>query len=259
MEAEAPDCEITGRTLSSSSVPILSPAIMNLNSKKLVWTSFKEITKELASKIFSFREKNGVFVNKEELLKAGVPQDVYMKIKDQLECNRLEMPQMTTTQYRTENLATIRALEEKSGCNFHVGHIVAKANGGANHPHNYIPLPADTNMKLQHRHDDLMFVLAGKERMDKAILISRMMNGFHLTVEEGEQQRLVAKKQLQDQLELKKSRQNALKEAKRAKELLQDETDAGPDYPAELDLKKAQVDQGYCEYVIGIWNELAEV
>jgi len=259
LEAEVPDCEITGRTVSNLSVPILSPAIMNLNSKKLVLTSIKEITMELASKIFSFREKNGVFVNNKELLKAGVPPNVYDEIKHLFVCNLPEMSQMDTTEYRKLNLDTILGLEERHKCKFHVGHIVAHKNGGSKHPDNYDLLPGITNMKLQHRHDDLMFMLAGKERTAKAVLISRMMNGYPLTVEEAEQHRLEAIKQLEGQMELKKSRQKALKEAKRAKELLKDETDAGLDYPAELDLEKARVDQGYCEYLIGIWNELAEV
>ena len=232
---------------------------MNLNSKKLVLTSIKEITMELASKILSFREKNGVFVNNKELLKVGVPPDVYDKIKDQFVCDLLKMPLMDTAQYRKQNLGTILGLEESHKCKIHVGHIVARANGGANHPDNYFLLPADTNMKLQHRHDDLMFMLAGKKLTADAVLISRKINGYPLTVEDAEQRRLEAIEQIQGRLDLKKPRQKALKEAERAKELLKDETDAGSDYPAELDLEKARVDQGYCEYLIGIWNELAEV
>lgn len=120
---------------------------------------------------------------------------------------------------------------------------MAEANGGANHPDNYIPLPADTNMKLQHRRDDLMFAFAGEEQTADAVRASRKATGYGETVQEAEQRRQKALKQLQPAY----SRSE------------QDYPDGTADYPAELNLERVQVDQGYCEYVIEIWNELAEV
>ena len=135
---------------------------------------------------------------------------------------------------------------------------MAKANGGANHPDNYFLLPADTNVKLQHRHDDLMFVLAGKERTAKAVHISRKVTGYRETVQEAEQRRQTAEGELHKKVrEATSSRQKALEATKGAIARLTTDSDA--DYPAELDLERVRVDQGYCEYVIGIWNGLAGV
>ena len=196
-----------------------------------------------ASKILAFREENAIFVNKEELRKAGVPQHIYDRVKDKLECRPVEAEQMSRKTYRRQNRDDIEAWERKNNCKYHVGHVVAEANGGANHPDNYIPLPADTNMKLQHRHDDLMFAFAGKERTADAVRASRKATGYGETVQEAEQRRQKALKQLQPAY----SRSG------------QDYPDGTADYPAELSLERVQVDQGYCEYVIEIWNELAEV
>ena len=195
-----------------------------------------------ASKILAFREENEVYVNKEELLKAGVQQHIYNRVKNELTVSRpVEVEQMSRKTYRQQNRGDIEAQERKNDCKYHVGHIVAEANGGANHPDNYFLLPADTNMKLQHRHDDLMFVLAGEERTAKAVRMSRKATGYGETVQEAEERR-----------------QKALREFQPAYSE-QDYPDGTADYPAELDLERVRVDQGYCEYVIGIWNGLAEV
>ena len=196
-----------------------------------------------ASKILAFREENGVFVNKEELRKAGVQQHIYDRVKDQLECRPVEVEQRSPKTHRRRNRDGIEAQERENNCKIHVGHIVARANGGANHPDNYFLLPADTNMKLQHRHDDLMFVLAGEEQTADAVRASRKATGYGETVQEAEQRRQTALKQLQPAY----SRSG------------QDHPDGTADYPAELNLKRVRVDQEYCEYVIEIWNELAEV
>ena len=120
---------------------------------------------------------------------------------------------------------------------------MAGANGGANHPDNYFLLPADTNMKLQHRHDDLMFMLAGKEQTAKAVRMSRKATGYGETVQEAEERRQKALREFQPAY----SRSG------------QDYPDGTADYPVQLDLERVRVDQGYCEYVIGIWNGLAGV
>lgn len=208
------------------------------------------------SKILAFREENEVFVNKEELRKAEVPQHIYDRVKDHLECRPVEVEQTSRKTHRRRNHDDIEAREKKNKCKYHVGHIVAKANGGADHPDNYIPLPADTNMKLQHRYDDLMFAFAGKEQTADAVRISRKLNGYSETVQEAENRRQKAEKELKEEYpKVTQARQRALRAIREARL----ETDAGPDFPAELDLEKARVDQEYCEFVIGIWNELGEV
>ena len=215
-----------------------------------------DIDEATASKILAFREENEVFVDKEELRKAGVSQDIYDRIKDQLECRLVKVEQMSRQTYRRRNLDDIEARERENNCKYHVGHIVAEANGGANHAGNYFLLPADTNIKLQHRHDDLMFVLARKEQTADAVRVSRKATGYGETVQEAEQRRQKAKEQLQEEYpKVTLARKRALKATREARL----ETDGTADYPAELNLERVRVDQEYCEYVIEIWNELAEV
>jgi hypothetical protein len=81
-----------------------------------------------------------------------------------------------------------------------VAHIVAKANGGANHRDNFIPMPHNINQALGHRRDDIMYAYAGAERTRKAVLISRRLGSSRETVDHAEQLRLEAKKDLEELL-----------------------------------------------------------
>ena len=219
--------------------------MVDLNSAtKTQLKAIPGIGEATASKIIDFREENEVYVNKEEVLKAGVQQHIYDRVRNELTvCRPVEVEQKRRKTYRRKNRGAIEARERENNCKYHVGHIVAEANGGANHPDNYFLLPADTNMQLQHRHDDLMFVLVGKERTADAVRMSRKATGYGETVQEAEQRRQKALREFQPAY----SRSG------------QDYPDGTADYPVELDLERVRVDQGYCEYVIGVWNGLARV
>lgn len=216
--------------------------MVDLNSAtKAQLMGVRGIGEVTASKILSFRQENAVFVNIEELKKAGVPLATYHRVKDSLVCMPVKAEKVTRQTYRRQNKDDIEDLEYETNCKLHVGHIVAENNRGAHHPDNYFLLPADINMKLQDKHDDAMFALVGKERTANAVRQSRIANGYSFTVQEAEECR---KKALQD-----------WKTAYLVPGM--DFPDGTEDFPAELDLEKASTHQGYCEFVIDIWNRLA--
>jgi len=194
-----------------------------------------------ASKILNFRRENAVFVTKEELLKAGIPSSTYYHVRRYFVCRPVEAEKVTRQTYRRQNKDYIEDLEDERDCKMHVGHIVAETNGGAHHPDNYLLLPADINVKLRHRHDDVMFALAGKEQTANAVRESRVANGYNLTVQEAEERRQAA---------MKDWRTAYLAPG-------MDFPDGTADYPVELDVERARTHQDYCEFVIDIWNGLA--
>jgi len=57
----------------------------------------------------------------------------------------------------------------------HVSHIIARANGGADHFDNYIPFPKYLNLQFGNRMDHLMCFLVGEEQAEKAIVVSRQL------------------------------------------------------------------------------------
>ena len=70
-----------------------------------------------------------------------------------------------------------------------VGHIIAKANGGANHPVNYIPMCRGYNRRLQHLHDGVIFGHIPDEDLREAVCASRVQTGCTLTLEDCRQDR----------------------------------------------------------------------
>ena len=60
-----------------------------------------------------------------------------------------------------------------------VCHIISKKNGGADHPDNYDFLRGRTwNRMIQHNFDDVNCFLAGKEKCQKAVDISKKLNEY---------------------------------------------------------------------------------
>ena len=82
---------------------------------------------------------------------------------------------MTRETYRRHHREEIESLEEENHCSYDVGHIVAKANGGADDPRNYILIPSHLNRSIGCRRDDLMFSLAGSQRTAEAVRVSQQV------------------------------------------------------------------------------------
>ena len=95
MEVEAVDLKISSRSSSSLRLPI--SIMIDLNSAtKTQLKAIPGIGEVTASKILAFREENEVYVNKEELLKAGVQQHTYDRVKNELTvCRPVEVKQMS--------------------------------------------------------------------------------------------------------------------------------------------------------------------
>jgi len=82
---------------------------------------------------------------------------------------------ITTAQYR--------ASMERAGVPLrhdqHVSHIISEANGGANHSDNYFIASNAFNLGTGNRHDALIAYIAGLERADTAVEISRRLRGYN--------------------------------------------------------------------------------
>ena len=88
--------------------------------------------------------------------------------------SRPRRPRFTCARVSTR---TQRAQWTATGVNMndrHVAHVVSRANGGADHPFNYVPLDAALNMSLGARNDDVMCELVGPKRCRIARQVSRV-------------------------------------------------------------------------------------
>ena len=82
----------------------------------------------------------------------------------------------------TMTKATFRSRMERAGRPLKPGqdvcHIIAEANGGANHSDNFFIAGEAFNRSTGNRHDQLIAYIAGREAADRAVAISRAMNGY---------------------------------------------------------------------------------
>jgi hypothetical protein len=78
--------------------------------------------------------------------------------------------------------ATFRSRMEKAGRPLKRGqdvcHIISEANGGANHSDNFFIAGEAFNRSTGNRHDQLIAYIAGREAAERAVVISRAMNGY---------------------------------------------------------------------------------
>lgn len=78
--------------------------------------------------------------------------------------------------------ATFRSRMERAGRPLKPGqdvcHIIAEANGGANHSDNYFIAGEAFNRSTGSRHDQLIAYIAGREAAERAVAVSRAMNGY---------------------------------------------------------------------------------
>ena len=78
--------------------------------------------------------------------------------------------------------ATFRSRLKKAGWSLKPGqdvcHIIAEANGGANHSDNFFIAGESYNRSTGNRHDQLIAYVAGREAAERAVAISRAMKGY---------------------------------------------------------------------------------
>ena len=81
----------------------------------------------------------------------------------------------TTTEYRNWRQEIGLPLEYDQ----HVGHIIAKTNGGADHQDNYYPISAWINVSVGNRDDSFLAMVAGLEATRKAVAVSKRLRGYN--------------------------------------------------------------------------------
>lgn len=115
-----------------------------------------------------------------------------------------------------------------------VGHIIANANHGADHPANYVPMARGYNRKLQNLHDGVIFAHLSNEKLREAVCASRVQTQCPLTFGEA--------------LQKKRAAFDNIKELGLYIEGLHqvEETDGS--------MEDKLCDAGYCERLIREWN-----
>ena len=167
---------------------------------------------------------------------------------------------MTTQTYRKRHRAEIDRLERQWGCPVDVGHIVARANGGADHPSNYIFTPHDLNQSIGHRNDDFMYAYAGATKTREAVLVSQRLGDSKETVRHAQQLRQDAKKDLKTLLRDMGHRGidvpdlGACAPQSGKAQVVED----GDDDMVERALEKARSDPQYFLEIIDAWNKLKD-
>ena len=86
------------------------------------------------------------------------------------------MGNLTRQQYKKE---LVRRLGRRKYKDTDVFHIIARTNGGADHPHNYLfMLGSSFNRTIKHNFDDLNCFIAGFHQTKMAIKVSLPDAGF---------------------------------------------------------------------------------
>ena len=150
---------------------------------------------------------------------------------------------MTRETYRRHHRVKIERLEKQWGCPVDIGHIVAKANGGADDSLNYVPIPRHFNRSIGRRRDDLMFAYVGPEGTAEAVRVSRDCT---LTVPEAQSLGRRARQQLGEYWETDAPDSGYA-------------TDNPPEDEVAKALEKASHDLQTFEKIVKIWNKLNSV
>ena len=189
-------------------------------------------------KIEQFRADNAVFHTKEELKKhCGFSRARYEEIKDQLTARRLQRSpykwKVKPKDYR-EDRGDMRD-------DWDVGHIIARANRGADHPANYVPMDRAYNQKLKNLHDGVIFALLSKDRVKEAVRASRVQKQCPLTFSEA--------------LQMRKNASHNIKLLKEGKGKVAQSTHVvGGMEDREVD-EACLCDAEFCEWLIREWNK----
>ena len=137
-------------------------------------------------RIKKFRADNAVFHSKEELQEhCGFSSERYERIKDQLTARRLRRSpykwRVKPKDYRQDR-GDMRD-------DWDVGHIIARANQGADHSANYVPMDRAYNQKLKNLHDGVIFAHLKEDRVREAVRASRVQTRCPLTFNEALQKK----------------------------------------------------------------------
>ena len=137
-------------------------------------------------RIKQFRADNAVFHTKAELKEhCGFSSERYERIKDQLTARRLRRSRykwkVKPKDYRQDR-GDMRD-------DWDVGHIIARANRGADHSANYVPMDRAYNHKLRDIHDGVIFAHLKEDRVREAVRASRVQTRCPLTFNEALQKK----------------------------------------------------------------------
>ena len=159
--------------------------VLDLNTATKPQLRAAGLTDRQVTRTLEFRRDNAVFHSKKEWKEyCNIPDDLYEQRKDTLVASKQEK----SGEYETVSRATYRRRENIRDPNTHVSHIIAEANGGADHPANYVLADGRYNQQLQHLHDGVMFAHMSEERLRKAIGVSRV-HGYRGTYSEALQKK----------------------------------------------------------------------
>jgi len=152
---------------------------LNTASRQCLWDA--GLIDSEVSIIEQFITDNAVFHSKTELKDhCNFSSQRYNEVEGKLTAQRLQYSpyyqEVQTRTYRKDN---------KVKADWDVGHIIARANGGADHSANYVPMARDYNRSLQDRHDGVIFALLSDERLREAVRASRVQSGCKLTFSEA--------------------------------------------------------------------------
>ena len=227
----------------------------------------------IAQRIVELRKKNGCFKQMEELKSIeGIGEGMYGHIEELYVCRPVALEPMETYRRRCSNVGD---MEKKHGHKFHVGYIVARNNGGPDHPDNYHITPVDVNRRIrQDKRDDIMFWLAGREKTARAIRVARIYgaNKELLTVAKAEKIRKETDVTLHQQFQSDGGVVGVVVGAaigvffggvvgaavggtigvllgRAVGAVVEGALGGAPDW------KKAQFDQGYCERIVETWRK----
>ena len=124
----------------------------------LLWAG---LTAAEVKRIQRFRTNNAVFHSKAELKQlCGFSRARYKEIRDQLTTHCLQ----DSPYYQKVEPRKYRRQRGNMRDDWDVGHIIARANAGADHSANYVPMSRDYNQKLKDLHDGVIFAHLSKAR-----------------------------------------------------------------------------------------------
>ena len=195
-------------------------------------------------KIKKFRADNAVFHSTEELKKhCGFSRARYEKIKDKLKVRRLRhspYKQIVKPKDYRQDRGDMRD-------DWDVGHIIARANRGADHSANYVPMDRAYNHKIRDIHDGVIFAHLKEDRVREAVRASRVQTRCPLTFNEALQKKRDALNDFQELKLFKEGRGRVAEDSGvESREVAH----------AVCGTEACLCDPEYCERLISEWIEL---